>query len=438
MQRRTFTAVGVAAATALVLTACSGAADGPETGGDGGSSSDEEVTLTMTWWGNDDRASRYEEAIDLFEEQHPNITVQPTFQDWDGYWTARSTEAAGRSLPDVMQFDLSYLREYSENGHLLDLSPYVGEQIDLAGFDEALVESGVIDGAQIGIPTSTNTLALFYNPGLLEQTGVEAPAADYDWQDFNAFVAEVSEAGATAENGEPVHGSADYTSTFWFFLQWLVQQGIQPFEDDGSFGFTEDDMREFLELGADLREAGHFYPIDRQVQLLPLGGFTVNEAAAEFSWDNFLAGYVADSGTEDIQMMPMPTGPDGEKAMFFKPSMLLAAGANTEHPEAAATLIDFLLTEPEVGRIFGTSKGVPADEAQREAMELEEGSIDARVVAYEEEVAEHVTQPVPIPVKGFGSIEAEFKRLGEELNYGTITIDEFVSSWFSEAQLATQ
>lgn len=437
MNRFTLKAAGLTAATALALTACSGAS-GSDGEADGGGSGDEQVTLNLTWWGNDDRASRYEEAIDLFEEEYPNISVTTAFVDFPNYWTARSTEAAGRSLPDVMQFDLSYLREYSENGHLLDLTPYIGEQIDLSGFDDALVQSGNLDGKQIGIPTSTNTLALFYNPNLLEQTGVEPPAEDYTYDDYNAFLREVSEAGEQTGEGQPIYGGADYTNTFWFFVQWLVQKGITPFEEDGTFGFTEDDMAEFLELTADLRDEGLVYPVDRGIQLLPLGGFTVNESASEFSWDNFLAGYTADSGTENIEMLPMPTGPEGEKAMFWKPSMLLSAGANTEHPEEAALLIDFLLTEPEVGAIFGTSKGVPADQAQRDAMELEEGSIDARVVAYEEAVADHVTEPVPVPVKGFGSIEAEYKRLAEELAYGTITIDQFVDTWFTEAEMAIQ
>ncbi len=43
-----------------------------------------------------------------------------------------------------------------------------------------------------------------------------------------------------------------------------------------------------------------------------------------------------------------------------------------------------------------------------------------------------------MPVKGFGAIEAEYKRLAEELAYGTITEDEFVEGWFSEAALMTQ
>lgn len=438
MKRYTLKAVGLATAAALTLAACSGGdADAPA---EGAATADptEEVTLNFTWWGNDDRATRYGEALDLFEEQNPNITVQPTFVDFPNYWTQRSTEAAGRNLPDVMQFDLSYLREYSENNHLLDLTPYLGEAITTDEIDESLLESGALDGKQVGIPTSTNTLALFYHPSLLEQTGVEAPSEDYTWDEYNEFLAAVSAAGATTPDGQPIYGGADYTNTFWFFLQWLVQQGTTPFNDDGTFGFEEQDMLDFLALTEDLRASDAVYPVDRGIQLLPLGGFTVNESASEFSWDNFLAGYTADSADENIEMLPVPTGPDGEKAMFFKPSMLLSAGANTEHPAEAAMLIDFLINDPEVGRIFGTSKGVPATQAQRDAMTLEEGSVDARVVAYEEAVADHVTEPVPVPVKGFGSIEAEYKRLAEELAYETVTPEQFVETWFAEAELMTQ
>lgn len=438
MKRYTLKAVGIAAAAALTLGACSGGdAEAPA---EGAATADpnEEVTLNFTWWGNDDRAARYEEALDLFEEANPNITVQTSFQDFPNYWTARSTEAAGRSLPDVMQFDLSYLREYNENSHLLDLGPYLGEGIDTAEIDESLLASGALEDKQVGIPTSTNTLAMFYHPSLVEQTGVEVPSEDYTWEEYNEFIAAVHAAGATTPDGQPIYGSGDYTNTFWFFLQWLVQQGVEPFSEGGEINFTEEHMTEFLNLTADLRAADAVYPVERGIQLLPLGGFTVNEAVSEISWDNFLAGYTADSGDENIQMLPVPSNEDGEKAMFFKPSMLLAAGASTEHPAEAAMLIDFLINDPEVGRIFGTSKGVPATQAQRDAMTLEEGSVDARVVAYEEAVADQVTEPVPVPVKGFGSIEAEYKRLAEELAYGTITVEEFAEQWFSEAALMVQ
>jgi multiple sugar transport system substrate-binding protein len=66
-------------------------------------------------------------------------------------------------------------------------------------------------------------------------------------------------------------------------------------------------------------------------------------------------------------------------------------------------------------------------------MEVEPGSVDETVVAYEESVAESVTEPAPLPVEGFGAVEAEFKRLSEELQYGNITVEQFVSDWFAFA-----
>ena len=438
MKRHTLKAVGIAAAAALALAACAGGASGtdPKQAADGAETGP--VTITMTWWGNDDRASRYKQAIALFNKKYPDITVQTSFADFANYWTARSTEAAGRSLPDVMQTDMAYLREYTANGHLLNLSPYVGKTIDLTGFDKSLVKAGNLDGKQIAIPTSTNTLALFYNPALLAQTGVQAPATHYTWADYTKFIAAVSGAAKTTAGGQKVYGGIDYSTTFWFFLQWLVQEGKTPFKDDGSFGFTQKDMKTFLALASPLRTAKADFPIARDIQLLPKDGFTMNEATSEMSWDNFLAQYVSDSGTASLKMLPIPSGSDGKTHMFFKPSMLLSAGANTKHPQAAAELINFLLTDPEVGAIFGTSKGVPADKAQRDAMKLVPGSVDASVVAYEKAVTDQVTAPVPIPVKGFGSIEADYKRLGEDLSYGRITIDAFVKEWFADSAQATQ
>ncbi|WP_265520420.1 ABC transporter substrate-binding protein [Oerskovia flava] len=425
--------ISVATTVALTLGACSGGGNGETTEPGAGDAldTDRDITLTLAWWGNDDRASKYEESVDLFEEQNPNITVQTQFQAWDDYWTARNTEAAGQALPDVMQMDLSYLRQYGATNQLADLNGQIGVNLDVGGFDEALLASGNLEGGQFGIPTSSNTLALFYNADLLDELGIEPPAEGYTWDEYDAWLTEVSEAGAGED--PVVFGGPDYSVTFWFFLQWLIQQGVEPFTEDGQLGFDEADLTSWLERTQPLRDAGVVYPIERTKQLEPLGGFTVNEAASEFSWDNFLAGYVADSGTDNIQMLPIPSGDDGTTSLFFKPSMLLSSSASSEEPEAAAALIDFLVNDPEVGRIFGTSKGVPAVAEQRDAMEIEPGSVDERVVAYEESVTDQATEAAPIPVEGFGAIEAEFKRLGEELLYETIDIEEFVSQWFNGA-----
>ena len=204
MKRIIWKTAAVAAVAALALTACSSGDSGdsePTASSTGPDTSP--VTLNFTWWGNDDRAARYNEALALFKEKYPYITVQTSFAAFPDYWTARSTEAAGRALPDVMQFDLSYLREFNQNGQLLDLQEWVDNgTIDLSGFDETLTTAGVLEDKMIGIPTSTNTFAMFQNPNVIEQTGATFPdEAEYTWEDYNEFIADVSGAGETTADG---------------------------------------------------------------------------------------------------------------------------------------------------------------------------------------------------------------------------------------------
>ncbi|WP_432488950.1 hypothetical protein [Kineococcus sp. SYSU DK018] len=63
---------------------------------------------------------------------------------------------------------------------------------------------------------------------------------------------------------------------------------------------------------------------------------------------------------------------------------------------------------------------------------------DAQIVAYEESIADELGEsPAPLPI-GFGTLETNFKRLGEDINYGRLTVDEAVDQWFAEAESAMQ
>lgn len=445
--------IAITASAALALTACGGdggddptddttgtdqtttdttEGEGTDGGEGGGFDPETEATLRVTWWGADDRADRYNQAIELFNEEYPNITIQPEFQAWGDYWTARATEAAGSSLPDVWQTDLAYLSEFGTRGQLLDLSPYVGDLIDVSGMNEGLLESGVLQDQQIAIPQGQNTLALFYNPATLESVGIDAPEAEQTWEEYVTWTAEVADAGASEDPA--IYGTGDFTGVMWLFMQYLVQNGNEVFTEDGQPAFSEQDIVDWLNLTQPLREGEQVFPTARGAQLDPLSGFTANEVVSEFSWDNFLAGYYTDSGAEQIEMLPIPLGENGEPGMFFKPSMLLSAGANTTQPEAAAVFIDFITNDPEVGAIFGTSRGVPATESARSNLNAE--GFDEQVLGYEEEWADAITESVPVLPQGFGSVEAEWLRLAEELGYGTITPEEFAQQWFSEAAIA--
>jgi len=422
--------VGAALAATLTIGTLAACSSGDT--GSNSEASDEPVTLDLVWWGNDSRAEMYQQAIDVFEEKHPNITVNGNFADFPSYWNARSTEVAAKSLPDVMQFDQANLIQYGTKGALLDLAPYLDDQLDLSTMDDIIADAGKISGTQVGTPVGTGTLALFVNPALAAAAGVDPLDPDYTWDDLNEWIQKVTDAGTANAAGSPVYGGYDQGITSWFFLQWLLQKGVEPFDEDGKPNFTQDDIVDWMDLMTPFREAGSYFPPDRATQIAPADGFAQQETASSLTWDSFFARY---TDIEGLQTLPVPTGPKGDKDVFYT-VLHLAGAANTKHPAEVAELLDFFANDPEVAKIFGTSRGVPASSTQLDALDFEEGSLEAKSLEYRDSLADYETVAAPTLPESFATLEASWVRLNGDLMYGKITVDQFAEQWWAEAEQA--
>ncbi|WES63028.1 extracellular solute-binding protein [Microbacter sp. GSS18] len=419
--RRTLTFVGLAAAGALALAGCS-SSEAPSAEFD----AEAEVTLTFAFWGNDDRADRYNQLIDAFNEQHPNITINSTFTDWPSFWEKRATEAAGGGLPDVFQFSDSYLRQYAETGHVLDLGE-VADYVDFSTFEDSLLGTGRLDGVQYSLPTGFSMWANFVNDDLLAEIGVDAPEGASSFDDFDEWMASVTDA-----TGGEVYGGTDYTQRIQTFELMLRAEGKNLYTADGELGFTEDELRAYWESGADLRD-GITVPQQSLEEISPMSGFGAQLTASEMSWSNFLGGYLADSGAESISIVAPPTAVAGAQDLYQQGGLQIAIAENTEHPEASAMFLDFIVNSPEAGEIFGTTLGFPASSSKLAGTTLE--GVDKQVADYIDSVSDRVGEAPPVPVVGYGSLEQTFWELGRSLGLGAITVDEAVSTFFSEADV---
>ncbi|WP_433585806.1 ABC transporter substrate-binding protein [Microbacterium hydrocarbonoxydans] len=422
-KKRLAATAAVATTAALVLAGCAGGSAPEEAAPT--FDPNEKVTLNLAFWGNDVRADLYNQAIEAFNEEYPNITVNSTFLTFPEFWEKRQTEAAGGGLPDVMQFDYSYLRQYSENGLLLDLDPYLGNIIETKPLDDKILKIGVVDDTTYAIPTSTNAWGMYTNPVLLEQAGVDEFAGG-SWADYTEWMGEVTDAA-----GGQFYGGADYTGRIQNFELQLRSEGKNLFNEDGTAGFDEKRLKKFWEEGQDIRD-GIGIPEQTVEELKPLGGFDSAKTASELTWDNFGAGYLANLGASytELGLVAPPVTKEGAKDLYLKPSMLHAISANTKHPEAAATLVNFLINSPESGKIFGTNRGIPASSTALEAADLD--PLSTQIKDYEESIADRLGDAPPVPIVGYGSLEEKFRVLGTELNYGTVTVDEAVDQFFAE------
>ncbi|MDT3316489.1 ABC transporter substrate-binding protein [Microbacterium sp. KSW4-11] len=420
ISKRALAAVALATGSAIALAGCAGS---PEPAGT--YDPDEKVSIDLAFWGNDVRADLYNKAIEAFNEKYPNITVNSSFLAFPEFWEKRQTEAAGKNLPDVMQFDYSYLRQYSENGLLLDLDPYLGGIIETDPLPQNILDIGVVNDTTYGIATSTNAWGLFTNPVLLEQAGVDEFAGG-SWDDYTAWMSEITDA-----SGGEFWGGSDYTGRIQNFELQLRSEGGELFTEEGEPGFDEARLKAFWEEGQSIRD-GIGVPQQTVEEALPLGGFDTALTASELTWDNFGAGYLGNlgEGYTELGLVAPPVTEDGAKDLYLKPSMLHSIAANTDEPEAAATLVNFLVNSPESGEIFGTNRGLPASETALAAAELD--PLSQQVKDYEASIADRLGDAPPVPIVGYGTLEEKFRQLGVELNFGTMTVDEAVSQFFTE------
>ncbi|GAA1403656.1 ABC transporter substrate-binding protein [Catellatospora coxensis] len=415
--------MAVVASAALLLSGCGGDPAGPRSDFDPNAP----VTLDLAFWGNDTRAGFYQSAIAKFNEKYPNITVNSTFLAFPEFWEKRQIEAAGRDLPDVMQFDYAYLRQYSQNRLLLDLKPYLGKYIKTDGFTESTLGIGVVNGVTTALPVGTNAWAMFTNTALLGKSGGTPYAGGTSWDEYATWMGSVTKAG-----GGAVWGGTDPTGRIQNFEITLRANGKNLFDDAGAPQFTKAELTAFWSGGAQVRGAGATIPTKRLLEVAPKSGFGAGLTASELTWDNFGAGYAGDLGADasGLALAAPPVTKAGAKDLYLKPSMLHAIAANSEHPEAAALLVDFLVNSQEAGEVFGTNRGLPASSTHLAGVKLD--PLSQKILDYETSIKDRLGQAPPVPVVGYGSIEEKFRQLGEELGLGTVTVEQAVDQFFSE------
>ncbi len=422
--KRALAAVAVVTGAALALAGCAGTSE-PASSFD----PNEKVTLNFTWWGNDDRAARYDALIAAFNEEYPNITINGQFTDFPSYWEKRQTEAAGGGLPDVWQFSDSYLRQYGEPGYVLDLAT-VSDYIDFDTFDEALLGTGQLNGTQYSLPTGYSAWANFVNDDLIAANDLTAPEGGTSFEDFTAWMKSVTDA-----TGGKVYGGTDVTQRIQTFELVLRADGKNLYTEDGKLGFTGDELKAFWESGAAARD-GITVPQNKLEEITPKSGFGGNLTASETSWSNFLGGYLADSGASSISLIAPPTAKQGSKDLYRQAGLQMAISADTEHPEAAAIFLDYVVNSEKAGEIFGTTLGFPASSSKLAGAVLE--GADKQVADYLDSVADRIGDAPPVPVVGYGALEQKFWDLGKALGLGAITVDDAVKQFFDEANVVLQ
>ncbi|WP_164983963.1 ABC transporter substrate-binding protein [Cellulomonas endophytica] len=433
MSSRT-TVVGIAAASLVLLAACSGGSSdagsgdaGPDDGGDAGT---EAVELRFAWWGSEQLDAIKDEQITLFEEAHPGITVVQEPSEYAAYYDKLATQVAGGNGPDVLQITYNVIAEYAERGALLDLAT-VEEQLDLSDYAEGSLDGGTYGGKVYGVPTGLGSRGILANTRVFEEAGVPLPDdTTWTWEDYVEIATQISDAAPDGTYGVTLNNTEQLLNTI------ARQNGDNVYTEDGGVGDVADDASFMFDLNARLIESGAApdasLSAEQDALALEARLMGTGNVAMSFEPINFLPIYAESTGDE-LVILDVPND-GGEPGLWAQPTVLYSASGTSEHPEEAAMLIDWLLNSEEAAPLNKLTLGIPANPdvlaaIQPEFTPVEQEQSDFLDTILAQEGAPNVQTPV-----GGSATQEIIGRLGTEVSFGRLSADDAGEQFVSELE----
>jgi multiple sugar transport system substrate-binding protein len=364
---------------ASMLTACTPGGGASTSAPQGNAASDtNKVDLRMTWWGSQVRHDATLKVIELFEKKHPNIKISGEFLGSEGYWDKLNTQIAGGNPPDLIQLGNNY-PDYVARNAILDLNPYLNKEINVADFEKATVDSGVMDGKLYGIVLGTNAFGVAYNTELIKKSGLQPPTGNWTWDDFGKYAQDVSKS-----LGKGYYGAVD-ESKLSLYLNYKARQNNKTLYKDGKMGLGTEELTSWLTTWEQYRKSGSVPPAEitsAYTEQPENSSFVEGKTAMHLIWSNQINAYQKAMKDEIHIVLPPNGGQGAAQGLWLQPSQFMSVSAKSKHPKEAAMFINFMVNDPEAAMVLGSERGVPGSSKIREALKEKASPVDKKMYDY--------------------------------------------------------
>lgn len=329
---------------------------------------DEQVTIRMSWWGGEARHKATENAINAFMEKNPNIKVEPEYGAWDGWPEKVATQLSGGTAPDLMQINWNWLYQFSSDGSKFADLNKLG--VNLEYYPENLLTQCYIADKQQAVPIGTTGKVFFWNKTTFDQAGLEIPKTIDDLLNAGKVFQE--------KLGDDYYPMAMYQyERMIFMLYYLGSKYDMNWVVDGKPQYSVEQVKEGLDWLCSLEDA-HVLPT---ITMLQGDGATILEKNAKWGNGRYAGFYEWDSANQKMKDALEPgqefvvgdflTGIGDHTAGLTKVSQTFAITETSEHKEAAAQLLDFLVNDDEGIKLLGLERGMLANSHANEVLEKE-------------------------------------------------------------------
>ncbi len=340
----------LAASLALLTAVVPGATVAQDEGAD-------EVTV-MTYFGATLGEAALKEILADFEAES-GITVNFVDVGHEDYKTGILIQLAGGNPPDVLS-DWSGARAAFkvQNGMLAPIEEmWAANDLD-SQFGAGMIELAVTyDGTKYLLPFGFHVAAMFYNPKVFADTGVEIPTT---WDDLKAACGTFSEAGITPISLGSVN---QWPAQFWFDYLLLRTAGAEYRAKlmAGEASYTDPEVVRAMELWKELIDSGCFPDgaTANSIDWTDAADQLANGEAAMNLMGTWITGYLNGNGfapVTDYDFFEFPVVDEGVPTAVVGPVDGLAIAAQAKNPEAAQALLAFL-AQPEQQAAWAEGQG---------------------------------------------------------------------------------
>lgn len=303
---------------------------------------------TITFRFNDPEKQEMRAALDEFEKANPGIKVELQTTSWNDARDQFLREAAVGQGPDVAHIAFVWTKEMAKAGVAMPLDQLTQYGDFANGFDDFIATDLTMeDGKSYGVPWTADTWAMVYRTDLLEQAGVDQLPAT--WEELKAASHAVKE--KTGKSGFAFAGG----NQVWFpinYYLWSNGQGFVVSDGAGGYklGVTAPQVAAAMDYFKGFIDAGDapssIVSIDQpQDPTLMQGLLDGDQAIAIMPTNTFrqlVSSYKEAHPGEAVPFMSGIMMAGSQAPQTHLGGRSLVVNANTEHPDDAWKLVQFL------------------------------------------------------------------------------------------------
>lgn len=383
--------------------------------------------LSILWWGSQERHEKTLKVIDNYISKNNHIKFEPEYTGWSGYWDKLATLVASGEAPDIFQMDYSYIKKYTVNNSLADLTQYIGKELDITHIQQSTLNSGVINDKLVGVPLGINAMAMVYDPEIFKRANVPLPEDSWTWDDYINAATKIHE-----KTG--IWGAALYNKDMWEY--YLRQNGASLYSKDGSsIGYDDDSLFiDFHQRGLELQKRGISHPPEAAFQIQGLEDHFIvrgQEAMRPF-WSNQITALVR-AANRQLKLALLPGATQKPYGMYLKPSMFFSVYSNSKNIEQCVEFINFFVNDVEANLILSADRGVPISSLVRNEVENSLEGIVKDIFNYINLVEAYSSTIDPPPPEGASLVNDVYFGLEEEMSYEVVSVKEAAVKFRNQA-----